>query len=166
MNSFGLYIVGHVVRLLPSTRCFGVKRFLYRICGVRIGNNVRICSSAIISGGGELSIGDNTWIGHNVLIVCSRRIEIGKNCDIAPKVYIGDGTHIIDTNSPKIAGEGKSLPIRIGDGCWLCVNSCILPGSLLAEKCIVAAGAVYKGTSNPYEVWGGVLAKRIKAIKH
>lgn len=164
MNTLGLYIVGHIVRLLPDSRCFGIKRSLYRLCGVKVGKNVRICSSVVIGGNGELSIGDNTWIGHQVLIICSHRIEIGKNCDIAPKVYIGDGTHIIDKDSPNIAGSGKTLPIRIGDGCWLCVNCCILPGSNLAEKCIVAAGSVYKGASNPYEVWGGVLAKKIKDV--
>ena len=164
MNGIGLYLVGHIIRLLPDTHCFGIKRCLYRMAGVQIGRNVRICSSAVISGDGHLSIGDNTWIGHQVLIICSNRIEIGMNCDIAPKVYIGDGTHAIDKDAPNIAGGGRTLPVIIGNGCWLCVNSCILPGSNLAEKCIVAAGSVFKGSSNPYEIWGGVLAKKIKDV--
>ena len=60
MNGIGLYLVGHIIRLLPDTHCFGIKRCLYRMAGVQIGRNVRICSSAVISGDGHLSIGDNT----------------------------------------------------------------------------------------------------------
>lgn len=164
MNSIGLYLIGHIVRVFPDTRCFGLKRFLYRLCGVQIGKNVRICSSVVISGDGELSIGDNTWIGHQALIVCSNKISIGRNCDIAPKVYIGDGTHKINKESLNVAGQGSSIPINIGDGSWLCANATVLPGSSIGEKCIVAAGAVFKGNSNPYEVWGGVVAKKIKEI--
>ncbi len=165
MNSAFLGIINRFVHFLPSTRCFAFKRYLYRLCGVKVGKNVRICSSVVICGDGELSIGDNTWIGHQCLIVCTNHIEIGCDCDIAPKVYIGDGTHVIDTDSPNIAGRGTTSPIIIGNGCWVCANSSILPGSVLAEKCIVAAGSVFKGISSPYEMWGGVLAKKIKDIR-
>ena len=164
MNSLALYFVGHFVHLLPDTRCFGLKRMLYRLCGAQIEKNVRICSSAVICGDGKLLIGENTWVGHDVLIGCVNNISIGRDCDIAPRVYIGDGTHVIDKESPNVAGKGISMPIIIGDGCWLCANSTILPGSKLAKKCIVAAGSVFKGSSKPYEIWGGVLAKKIKNI--
>ena len=164
MNSIGLYVVGHIVRLLPDTRCFGIKRSLYRMCGVKIGNNVRICSSAVICGDGMLTIGDNTWLGHEVLIGCTNNIRIGCDCDIAPRVYIGDGTHEINRESPNVAGKGTTMPIIVGDGCWLCANSTILPGSIIGTKCIVAAGSVFKGRSNSFELWGGVLAKKIKDL--
>ena len=99
MNTLLLYIVGGLIHSLPSTKCFSLKCQLYRLTGAKIGKNVRIASSAKIIGNGDLTIGDNTWIGHEVMIACSNKIVIGKDCDIAPRVYIGNGTHIIESQS-------------------------------------------------------------------
>lgn len=97
MNSIGLYVVGHIVRLLPDTRCFCIKRLLYHMCGVKVGNNVRICSSVKITGIAPFKIGDNVWIGHDTMIVASAEVIIESHVNIAPRVYIGTGTHEIDT---------------------------------------------------------------------
>lgn len=128
--------------ILPETRCLGFKRWMWRLCGAKIGKNVRICSSARFLGAGELEIGDNTWIGHECLISSSSKIVIGANCDLAPRVYIGTGTHEITVNCDRVADIEISRNIKIGDGCWLCVNTTILPGVEIGNKCIIAAGAV------------------------
>lgn len=164
LSSTRLFLISIVWQILPSTRFYKLKVSCLRWSGASVGKNVRIASSAKICGDGVLEIGDNTWIGHEVLIVCSDHISIGSDCDIAPRVFIGDGTHVIDKNSPNVAGAGKMLPVKIGNGCWLCANSTILPGSEIGEKCIIAAGSVFKGKSNPLEVWGGVIAKKIKDL--
>ena len=142
MKSLFRYIVPLIMRLLPETRCFGFKRWLLRQTGARIGKNVRICSSAMFIGSGHLVIGDNTWIGHRCLISTSSTIIIGANCDIAPCVYIGNGTHLIAPDGDRIAGAGICGDIVIGDGCWLCAGCIILPGVVIGNKCAVAAGAV------------------------
>lgn len=126
--------------------------------------NVRICSSVRIKGNCKLVIGDNTWIGHNCLIVCSANIMIGSDVDIAPMCYIGTGTHEITPCSDKIAGNGYSLPIRISNGCWLCVRSTILPGTTIDTKCIVAAGSVVKGSYKSLSLIGGIPAKAIRTL--
>lgn len=164
MNSLKLQLAGFLVHNLPLTRCFALKRSLYRWAGVTVGANVRIVSSAKIVGNGSLTIGNNTWIGHDVLIVCSDTVTIGANCDIAPRVYIGNGTHVIDPSSSHVAGSGRSLPVEIGDGCWLCVNSTILPGAKIDNKSIIAAGAIVKGEVPSLELWGGVPAKKIRSL--
>lgn len=46
MDSLGLYIYKLITMILPETRCFGLKRALLRICGAKIEEGVRICSSA------------------------------------------------------------------------------------------------------------------------
>lgn len=164
MNSLKLYIAGKLCHQLPETSFFGFKRSLYRWAGVKVGNSARICSSVKIIGVGQLEIGDNTWLGPNTLISASSTIKIGANCDIAPRVFIGNGTHVIDTSSTNVAGVGKSLPVEIGDGCWLCVNCTILPGAKIGNKCIIAAGAIVKGEVPSLELWGGVPAKKIRSL--
>lgn len=151
MNTTKLYLVSLIIKFIPSTRGFGLKSRMYRWAGAKIGTNVRIVSSATIIGNGELSIGDNTWIGHEAMILCSSDIRIGNNCDIAPRVYIDNGTHKITPDKDRIGDIETSEDIRIGNGCWLGANSSILPGVTIGDKCVVAAGAVvtrsYKGMS-------------------
>ena len=164
MNSFKLYIVGKIMSCLPDTRCFGIKRSLYRWAGAQIGFNVRICSSVKILGSDNLIIGDDTWIGHQSIIICSAVVNIGSNVNIAPRVYIGTGTHEINYEGPSIAGKGKSLPITIGNGSWLCANSQILAGVTIGERSIVAMGGVVLKNIPPLELWGGVPAHRLKTL--
>lgn len=142
MRSIVQYLNKFIFPLLPETKCFSLKRGLLRLAGAKVGKNVRICSSVMIVGSGELTIGDNTWIGLRCLICASSSIHVGKNVDIAPNVYIGDGTHEITTERDRIAGIDTAKPIIIGDGCWICANSAILPGVTIGEKCVVASGAV------------------------
>lgn len=165
MSSLKLFFIRLIILFLPDTRFFCLKRSVYRLAGIKVGNNVRICSSARILGNGSLSIGDNTWIGHETLIICSSNVIIGSNVDIAPRVFIGTGTHEIDLNTPGIAGNGISKDIIIGDGCWLGAGSIILPGTELGEKTVVAAGAVVNKSFSSYLVVGGVPAKVIKSLQ-
>lgn len=164
MNSIVLSIVTGIIHCLPESRCFRLKRILLRLSGVSVGDNVRIASSVRILGYGALSIGDDTWIGHEVLIVCTSRIDIGSYVDIAPRVYIGNGTHEIGINSNHIASKGFSKDVKIGDGSWLCANSTILPGVTIGKKCVVAAGAVVTKSFEDMIIIGGVPAKLIKRI--
>lgn len=164
MNNLFLYIIGGIVHRLPQTRAFALKRFLYRLAGVEVGKDVKIVSSVKIYGNGKLSIGDNTWVGHETMIIVSKEVQIGSDCDIAPRVYIGDGTHVVDVNAKNIAGDGRRLPVHIGDGCWLCTYSTILPGTIIGNKSIIAAGSVVKGYIPSLELWGGCIAKKIKAL--
>lgn len=150
--------------LIPETRCFGFKRFMLRKAGVQVGKNVRICSSVKILGTGKLKIGDNTWIGPHSIIFASKSVSIGSNCDIAPRVFIGDGTHIITPERERIADIETCESIEIGNGCWICVNSTILPGTTIGNKSVIAAAAVVKGKVPSLEMWGGCIARRIKQL--
>lgn len=165
MNSLRLFIVRIILDFVPETRAFSLKRTLYRWAGANIGKGVRINSSAKIIGVGDLTIGANTWIGPETIIMCSSKIKIGANCDIAPCVYIGDGTHEITPDRDRIAGIDFTKCINIGDGCWLCTNATILPGVSIGNKCVVAAGAVVNQSCGNMELIGGVPAKLIKILK-
>ncbi len=150
---------------MPDTRFFGLKRILYRSAGATIGKNVRICSSAKILGNGSLTIGENTWIGHETMIISSSNILIGKNVDIAPRVYIGTGTHEVDPTGSHSAGQGISKEIIIEDGVWIGVNSTILPGVNIGQKTIIAAGSVVTKSFQKLLVIGGIPAKFIKKLE-
>ncbi|MCR5808704.1 MAG: acyltransferase [Clostridiales bacterium] len=90
------------------------------------------------------------------------RINIGKNCHIAPNVGVITTNH--DIHDPRRHVPGKD--ITIGDNCWVGMNSVILPGVVLGENTVVAAGAaVTKSFPEGHCVIGGVPAKIIKTME-
>lgn len=146
MNAKRLFIYSLIMIFIPPTRLFGFKRFLLRWCGASIGSNVRIVSSAKFNITGPLTIGDDTWIGHDVLLVGGNApITIGARCDIAPRVTLVTGTHKINTSGDRVAGDGYSLPIVVGDGVWVCASSILLGGTNIEKMCLIKSTSVVKG---------------------
>lgn len=165
MNGVALYLYGLFAGLMPSTRGFRLRRFLLRLAGAEVGSGVRLVASARFLVGGQLLIGKETWIGHEVMVVGGdTSIMIGSSCDIAPRVTIVSGSHKVEPRGPRAAGAGVSLPITIGNGCWICTGAVVLGGTELGEHCVVAAGAVVHGRFPAYSLIGGVPARVIRPL--
>ncbi|MNV28525.1 Galactoside O-acetyltransferase [compost metagenome] len=140
-----------------------MKRALIRWAGGNIGDGVRCASTVAFMLGGELSIGDDTWIGHEVLLTGGRSsIHIGANCDIAPRVTFVCGSHEINPKGPHVAGASFSSPIFIGDGSWVGAGATILGGTKIGERSIIAAGAVVRGEFPAECLIGGVPARVLR----
>jgi len=163
LSSFSKKLCFLFFGLLPATRAFGLKILLLRNAGFYVDDGVRCVSSARFFLSGRLVIGADTWIGHEVLVVGGRAdIVIGAFCDIAPRVTFASGSHQISPGGPHVAGAGYSLPISIGNGCWICTGATILGGTIIGERSIVAAGSVVKGVFPADVLIGGVPARIIK----
>ncbi|MGA2248340.1 MAG: DapH/DapD/GlmU-related protein [Verrucomicrobiota bacterium] len=128
---------------MPLTRGYGIRARLLRCAGVDCAQSARIVASARILLT-SVSIGKDTFIGHQVLISGSEaaRVTIGNHVDIAPRVVILNGTHGLDMVSPHSAGPGKGAPVTIEDGVWIGANSTVLPGVTIGRKAVIGAGSV------------------------
>jgi acetyltransferase-like isoleucine patch superfamily enzyme len=163
MNSFKLYVVHLFTWIIPPTRCFGLKRNLYRWCGAKVGRNVRIVSSARFCFTGRLTIGDNTWIGHEVLVIGGdANVHIGANCDIGPRVSFVTGSHQFGGEGGRAAGNGYSEEICLEDGVWIGAAATILGGVSVGNASMVAAGALVRKNVASNTVVAGVPAKEIR----
>jgi acetyltransferase-like isoleucine patch superfamily enzyme len=118
----------------------------------------------MVLGGGELEIGDDTWIGHQVLLCAGSKVVIGANVDIGPRVYIGTGTHEIDARGPRSAGIGINSDVVVEDGAWLGAGCVVLPGVTVGRNSVVAAGAVVAETIPPRVAVAGVPARVIRSL--
>lgn len=148
--------------LIPETRLFALKARLLRWTGVELGEGVRICSSVTILGAGSISIGSRTWIGHQAMLVSGAKLSIGADVDLGPRVYVGTGTHE-HGNAGRAAGRGLHRNVRIGDGAWVGAGALILPGVMVAERCIVGAGAVVTRSTEPGSTVIGNPARAVEA---
>jgi maltose O-acetyltransferase len=91
---------------------------------------------------GPVSIGEDTFIGHEVLITGgAASIHIGNHCDIAPRVTIAGGSHEEGTGN-RAAGKGISKAIAIQDGVWLGAGVTVLGGVSIGAGAIIGAGSL------------------------
>lgn len=90
---------------------------------------------------GDVTVGEHTWIGPNVVLDGSAGLSIGSYCSIAAGVHIT--TH--DSVQWAITGgqaELERASTRIGDRCYLAPNVVIAKGVTIGDGCVIGAGAV------------------------
>lgn len=150
------------------------------IQGVRLGGGAKISPNSIVKGAayiGNATIGAGVKLGRgsyiNSGVIASG--EIGEYCSIAYNVLIGLSEHVVSriTTSPFEAAvmgldpdatKKNVAPPKIGNGVWIGANVIILRGVVVGERSIIAAGAVVTKDIPPYEIWGGVPARKIKSL--
>lgn len=108
-------------------------------------------------------IGDRVFFNHNVSLTCLDEITIGDFCNIANNVVIVDHNHKF-VNTGVIEGY-ESSPIHIGNRVWIGANATILKGVNIGEGAIISAGAVVNKDVPPFEIWGGIPARKIKSLR-
>jgi acetyltransferase-like isoleucine patch superfamily enzyme len=113
---------------------------------------------------GDVSVGDNTWIGPYTLLDGSGGLRIGSYCSIS------SGVHIYSHNTVKWAlSSGKSPYERqateVGDCCFLGPYSVVAMGVRIAAHCVVAAHSFVNRDVPEYSIVGGTPAKIIGKIE-
>lgn len=78
----------------------------------------------------EVIIGEGFYIGHFGAIVVNPETIIGRNCNIAPGVTIGQANR----------GEKKGVPV-IGSNVWIGANSIIVGKIKIGDDVLIAPGA-------------------------
>lgn len=128
---------------------------------VHVGHNVTgnlenvFCGSSVSLGGENLFLSSNAkvWIGDNVMF--------------GPRVTVITGDHRIDVRGKPMVEVTEKLPendqdiVFEGDN-WIGANVTILKGVTIGEGAVVAAGAVVASSIEPYTVYGGIPAKKIR----
>ncbi|MFA3760687.1 acyltransferase [Yersinia sp. 2466 StPb PI] len=156
----------------------------------KIGENVKVSSRASIYRPYEIEIGDNTRIDDFCLI--SGRVIIGRNVHIAAfsNICAGEcsitfedfsglayGCHIF-TGSDDYSGKfltNPTIPIELKGLVEADVvlrkhvivgtNSIVFPGVIIAEGCAIGAMTLVTKSTDPWGIYFGIPAKRLKNRK-
>ncbi len=160
-------MIKHLIRLflnlLPALSFIKLNRWLFNKLGYDIHPTARISARAKLLGNINISIGEETFIGHYTLIMGGGSIiKIGGNCDISSNVTIISGTHLIDPEGMRMAGKGIGRDIQIGNGVWIGAGAIILPGIKINDKAIIGAGSVVTKDVESYTVVVGNPARPIR----
>jgi acetyltransferase-like isoleucine patch superfamily enzyme len=110
-----------------------------------------------------IRIGDGVVIGRDSHVVALAPIVIGDKVFCGPNVYVTSTNHAYHDPDRAIGEQWPSAaPVEIGFGCWLGVNSVILPGAKLGRNVVVAAGAVVRGEVPDHCVVAGTPARIVR----
>lgn len=144
----------NMVGAIPSHH---VRRFFYRISGVKIGERSAIHMGAKFYQTKNIHIGKGSILGEGIVLDGRAKISIGDNVDIASDVSIYNGEHDIHDKEFKPIFE----PVVIEDYVFIGPRAIILPGVTIHKGAIVAAGSVVTKNVEEKAVVGGVPAKQI-----
>lgn len=133
-----------------------------KLAGLKIGRTVTVYEGAFF-GSPDIGIGARSFINARCFFDTSARIEIGEDVHLAAHVQIYTSTHEIGPSNRR-GGAVSSVPVRIGDGCWIGAGAMILPGADIADGCIVAAGAVVTQSTEENGLYGGTPARRLRDL--
>jgi len=152
------YLGNNVVARFPI-EC--ARRFyLTRVLKVAIGKDTHVSMRWFVTGypvRAHVSIGDNCVINREVYLDGRVGVVIGNNVNVSFQTCILSLHH--DHNAPTFPAIGGVVTIQ--DHAWIGARATLLPGVTIGEGAVVAAGAVVARDVAPYEVVGGVLARKI-----
>lgn len=111
----------------------------------------------------NLSIGSGVFLNKDVSVEAIAPVTIGANTSIGMQVLIITSHHeIADDGQWDPAPIGK--PVTIGERVWIGARATILPGARIDDDVIIAAGAVVTGHLTSHGIYGGVPARRIRDL--
>jgi maltose O-acetyltransferase len=91
--------------------------------------------------GYNISIGADTFVNYDCVMLDVVPIQIGSACQLATCVQLLAATHPIDPDARRLGWEyGK--PITVGNNVWLGGGVIVCPGVTIGDDTVVGAGAV------------------------
>lgn len=160
-----------IKQLLREIRFLYLTRYKWK--HYRFGKNPYIGRMVYLWAKHMITIGDNFYIGKFSQIECDA--EIGDNVIIANKVaLIGRYDHNYQQIGVPIRlaskirdndynWKGLDDKIIIEDDVWIGYGAIILSGVRIGQGSIIAAGSVLAGDAEPYSIYAGIPAKRLRS---
>ncbi len=210
----------HLVRHTLRTLCFTFNHLCLHCLkpsNVRVGRNARVLTlnpfqaerpnagivvgddlllyrncEILVTGSGQLVIGNGCSIGSNLRLYCKENISIGDYVLISWNVFIADyDSHPVDpelrlqetiyihenffpsfgrrrgrSSGADYQPNYSTSPVAIGNNVWIGANATILKGVHIGDGAIVATGAVVTDDVPPRAVVAGNPARIVKLLPH
>lgn len=122
------------------------------------GDGTSIYGSATVLG--EVSVGNSTWIGPNVLLDGSGGLTIGSNCSISSNVQIYSHDSVEWATSGGTSGY-QYESTSIGNNCYIGPNTVIEKGVTIGNRVIIGANSFVNSDIEDEQKFAGNPAKKI-----
>lgn len=165
------YQVGRLKRLgkkkyVCGDNCWISRRALFdRGSKVTFGNRCRVSPLVIFeTQNGNIRLGNNVSVNSHTIMYGHGGISIGNDVRIACHVAIFSADHIFDDPNATTYSQGlRAKETSIGNDVWIGSGAKILYGTVIPDGCVIGANSVVKGTLEPYGVYVGAPARKVKS---
>jgi putative colanic acid biosynthesis acetyltransferase WcaF len=155
------YLTNALILQNPFNPFSRIKIIVLRVFGAKIGSGVIVKPNINVKYPWNLEIGDYSWIGENVWLDSLAPIKIGNNVCVSQGAYLCTGNH--DWSDPSFGLFVKQIVVE--DGAWLGARSTVLPGVTIATHSVISAGSVIADNTEPYTIYSGNPAVKVKERK-
>lgn len=131
---------------------------------ISVGDHFNVDAGCFFSacGDGNLIIGNSFGANGGVRVIadCGGSITIGDDVIVGPNVVIRASNHRFADIERPIRQQGHvAQTVRVGSDVWIGANAVILPGVVIGNHAVVAAGAVVSRDVPEYAIVAGVPAQ-------
>lgn len=137
---------------------YGLKVFLLRLFGAKIGRGVLIKPYVNIKYPWFLEVGDHVWIGEGAWIDNLARVQIGDHVCISQGALILSGNH----NYSKPGFDLVLKEIVLEDGVWICAGATVCQGVTCHSHAVLGVGSVAVKDLDAYGIYRGNPAEKLK----
>lgn len=130
---------------------YGIKVFLLKLFGAKIGRGVLIKPFVNIKYPWYLTIGNYVWIGENVWIDNLAEVTVGDNVCISQGALLLTGSHNYKMPSFDLIVK----PITLKDSVWICAKAIICGGVICHANSIITAGSVITNDCDENGIYKG-----------
>ena len=159
----------HAVSSALPQFCFNRTRSrAVRTLGVNLGQRSLLMGALRITGPGESE--HLLSIGEDVVITGPLHVDVGARVSIGDRTYVGHDVTLLTVDheiasGKQRCGEPQAGPITIGAGAWLGSKVIVLPGVTIGDGAVVAAGAVVTRDVPAHTIVGGVPARVLRELE-
>ena len=127
-----------------------------------IEDSVRFHIATPFSDTNYIEVGDRVFIGASSQLNCVTSITIGDDTMIAANTVIVDVSHEIHPDIPINKQPTLGKKIIIGKDVWIGTGATVLMGVTIGDGSVIGAGSLVNKPVPPYQIWGGVPARFIR----
>jgi putative colanic acid biosynthesis acetyltransferase WcaF len=137
---------------------FAWRTTLLRLFGADIAPSARVYGNTRVWYPPNLTMAENALMGPGVNCYNQGQISIGAKAIVSQGAHLCAGTH--DINDPNFQLITK--PITIGAGAWVAAEAFVGPGVTIGEGAVLGARGVAFRDIEPWAVYAGNPAKKLK----
>ena len=134
------------------------RAMLLRAFGAKVGPNLRFYPAVRIWAPWNLECEDLVAVGDGAEIYNPAPMFFGSHSIVSQGAYICGATH--DFNDP--AFPLQAFAMKIGPYAWICARASIAPGVSVGEGAVLGMGSVATRDLEPWGVYAGVPAVKVK----
>jgi len=137
------------------------RSMLLRLFGAKLGADCRFYPQGKVWAPWNLICEDCCTLADYAEIYNPSQIYLESHCVVSQWAYVCGATH--DYNSPDF--PMISFSMRLGAYSWICARASVCPGVNVGAGAVLGLGSVANGDLEPWTVYSGAPAVKIKARK-